>query len=137
MKCTSKQRCACGLTIAFLAILIAGCRSANTIEVDDGDNGGQLTLETGQVLVVTLESSPTTGYGWQWVANEDGVLQQQGETEFKQKRGTGIMLGAPGREILRFETTAPGQTTLELAYRRPWETDVEPEKTYTIEVTIR
>jgi inhibitor of cysteine peptidase len=137
MKNMSKRRWRYGLAIALLAILIAGCRSANTVEVGDGDNGGQVTLEMSQVLVVTLESSPTTGSGWQLVANEDGILQQPGETEFKQRRGTGIMMGAPGKEILRFKATAPGETTLELVYRRPWETDVAPEKTYTLSVTVR
>jgi inhibitor of cysteine peptidase len=137
MKGISKHRWACGLAIALLAILIVGCRSSNTVAVDDRNNGSQVTLKKGQILVVTLDASPGTGYGWAQIAAPEDILRQQGETELRQKIGTGRRVGAPESEILRFEATAPGRTTLELAYRRPWETDVAPAKTYTLSVTVR
>ncbi len=53
------------------------------IHVDEDDDGGQVTLEQGQILVVTLESNPTTGYQWEVVENQDSILEQVGEAEFK------------------------------------------------------
>ena len=101
------------------------------------DGGSQVNLSAGQVLVVTLESNPTTGYGWE-VSEVDGdVLAQIGEAEFQQAPTEGEeLVGAGGAETLRF-ATAKGETTLTLAYRRSWEKDVEPVETFTVEVVVQ
>ena len=39
-----------------------GC--AKTVEVNEEMNGGSVTLEQGQTLVLKLASNPTTGYDW-------------------------------------------------------------------------
>ena len=46
------------------------------------------------------------------------------------------VVGAGGREVLRFEAQQPGTTTLELVYHRPWEKDVEPLERFTVEVVV-
>lgn len=38
---------------------------------------------------------------------------------------------------LTFRALAPGRTELRLAYRRPWEKDAPPGKTFRVEVVIR
>ena len=40
------------------------------INVDEDDADGQIELEQGQILVVTLESNPTTGYRWEQAENQ-------------------------------------------------------------------
>jgi len=109
---------------------------AETIEVDEADNGGQFELELGKLLVVTLESNPSTGYRWELIENNDSVLKQFGQAEFKSSdTGDSPMVGAGGWEILRFKAVSAGQTTLELVYHRSWE-DAEPLKTFSIQVTV-
>jgi len=110
--------------------------SAETVDVNDADDGGQVELELGKLLVVTLESNPSTGYGWEPVENNESVLKQFGQVEFKPSdTGDSPMVGAGGWEIFRFKAVSAGQATLELVYRRPWE-DVEPLKTFTIQVIV-
>jgi inhibitor of cysteine peptidase len=46
------------------------------------------------------------------------------------------MPGSGGSETVRFTATAAGTTKLVLDYRRPWETDVPPVETVTIDVTV-
>jgi hypothetical protein len=36
---------------------------------------GQVTLEVGQRLAVTLESNPSTGYLWEWVDRQEPILE--------------------------------------------------------------
>jgi inhibitor of cysteine peptidase len=127
--------------IALLTLLIAltvatGC-SPQQQEVKAGidDDGREMQLKKGQTLVVTLEGNPTTGYSWE-VAEplDEQVLRQAGEAEFKPESEA---LGAGGVQILRFEAVNAGQITLKLVYHRPWEKDVEPLETYSIQVVVR
>jgi len=125
---------------ALLAVLIraAGCGPSKEIKLDASDNGSQIKLEKGQILVVALESNPSTGYRWTVVEFESPILQQKGEAEFKSSDskeppppGTG------GTETFRFEAISAGQMTLELVYHRPWEEKVDPLETFSLQVVVR
>ena len=123
--------------IEDLRIFIEYWEMENFINVDDDDNGSKVTLKQDQRLVVTLESNPSTGYTWAVVENPDSILAQQGESEFLLPEQTDPpMVGAGGWEVFRFKAISAGQETLELIYRRSWETDVEPIKTFSIDVTV-
>ena len=105
--------------------------------VDVDNAGSQVKLEQGQILVVTLESNPTTGFKWEQVVNQETVLEQVGEVEFKPiETGEPPPAGAGGWEIFRFKAISPGQMTLKLIYHRTWEEGVEPADTFSIEVVV-
>ena len=98
----------------------------------------QVELDQGQVLVITLESNPTTGYQWEPVEGQESVLQQMGEAEFKpSETGEPPLAGSGGSEIFRFKATSSGQMTLQIIYHRSWEEGVEPLKTFSLQVTVR
>lgn len=121
-----------------LMVLTASCSSADSVNVDATSNGKQIELKTGQTLVVTLESNPSTGYAWAIAQVDESLLQSQGEAEYQEKSTGGERLvGAGGAETLRFTALAAGKTTLELVYQRAWEKDVEPAQTFTIQVVIQ
>jgi len=108
------------------------------INVSEQDNGSQIDLKQGQILAVTLQSNPTTGYRWERVENQDSILEQMGEAEFKPSETGGLPpIGGGGWEIFRFKAINKGQTTLTLVYRRPWETGVEPLSTFFIQVVVQ
>jgi inhibitor of cysteine peptidase len=144
-----------GFVIALLAVLVltAGCAANDSgatdagVEPDRGgenpvvlaaaDNGSQVELSSGQVLEVTLESNPTTGYSWEVSEVDEAVLTQMGDVEFQEAPKEGEQLvGVGGTETFRF-ASATGQTTLTLVYHRSWEKDVEPLETFTVEVVVR
>lgn len=149
-----------GFAFALLGVLVlaAGCASSDSAppdaDVDRGgeptivpgaadvtlgaaDNGRQVELSSGQVLVVTLASNPTTGYSWEVSEVDEAVLTQLGEAEFRQAPAEGEpVTGAGGTETFRFAAAA-GETTLTLVYHRPWEKDVEPLETFTVQVVVR
>jgi len=111
--------------------------SAEPVDVNDADNGGQIELELGKLLVVTLASNPSTGYRWELAENNESILKQFGEVEFKSSdTGDPLIVGAGGWEIFRFKGLSAGQTALRLVYRRPWEEGVDPLKTFSLRVTV-
>jgi len=107
------------------------------VNVSISDNGELVELELGQKLVVKLESNPSTGYTWELIEDPNSILEQIGEMEFKPyEQGDPPMVGAGGWEIFRFKAISTGQETLELIYRRSWETDVQPLDVFTLMVTV-
>jgi inhibitor of cysteine peptidase len=95
------------------------------------DDGRQIELTEGQVLVVSLESNPATGYLWEIEEADKTILHQTGKMEFEPESH---LLAAPGKQILRFEAVAAGQTRLRLVYRRPWEKEVKPAMSFSLQV---
>ncbi len=78
-----------------------------------------------------LDANPATGYGWHFVDGED-VVTQVGASEFQQ---TADLMGAPGRQTLRFRAARAGTTHMRLAYQRPWESATQPAETFSVQVT--
>jgi inhibitor of cysteine peptidase len=122
--------------LLLLALLLSGCNSSQEVKLDIGDSGSQVEVKQGQVLVISLESNPTTGYSWDVMKMDETMLAQVGESEFISSQ-SGDVVGAGGVEILRFETVGVGTTYLELGYRRFWEEDVEPLMLYSLSIVVR
>jgi len=102
------------------------------IALSQWDNGRQLEVYVGQVLVLTLSASPSTGYTWEVTDIDEKVLRQVGKAEFVPDKN---MPGSPGKMILRFEVVGDGSSSLNLLYHRPWEKDVTPASSFAIQVT--
>jgi C1A family cysteine protease/PKD repeat protein len=103
------------------------------LQVTERDNGRAVDLG-GDVLVLNLESNPSTGYGWQVRGLDARILRQLDATEWLPD--TPGKLGGPGTEVLRFAATGRGRATLDLVYARPWETAAAPAKSFSLEVNV-
>lgn len=121
------------LTLLISGISIVGC-GPNEVRLDAGDSGRRIELAKGRVLAVSLKGNPTTGYTWEVVGVDKHVLAQEGKAEFKPQSD---LIGAPGVETFRFKAAGAGETFLKLVYRRPWEKDVEPVRTFSLRVIVR
>lgn len=118
-----------------LALVISGCSSSGgEAAVDLSHNGSKVEVEAGGVLVVSLESNPTTGYIWQISEVDPAILSQQGEGEFEPESS---LTGAGGIETFRFKALATGEGVLTLDYRRPWEEGVDPLEIFSITVVVK
>jgi len=120
----------------FLTLaLFSGC-GANGTSLTDADNGKQITLQSGDVMTLSLESNPTTGYSWQVLEIDNAVLSQDGEPEYKGASGSERLVGAGGTETFRFKSAGSGRATLKLGYMRPWES-VPPIETFSVLVVVQ
>jgi len=124
------------LTLALVASILSltACGPKAT-QLGENDNGKQVTLQVGESLTISLPGNPSTGYSWEVKSVDTTLLEQKGEAQFESSN-TGLV-GAGGTLILTFETLKAGSTTLELVYLRPWESDVEPLQTYSVEITVK
>jgi C1A family cysteine protease/predicted secreted protein len=103
------------------------------MQVTERDNGRSVDLR-GQVLVLKLESNPSTGYGWQVQGLDGRMLRQLDIDEWVPD--TPGLLGGSGKQVLRFAGTGIGRTTLKLVYARSWETGVAPAGTFSLGVNV-
>jgi inhibitor of cysteine peptidase len=51
--------------LSLLLTALTACGSANEVELNASDDGSQVDLNAGQMLVISLEGNPTTGYTWE------------------------------------------------------------------------
>ena len=112
-----------------------GKADASALTLTDQDNGKAIELASGAMLIVQLPSNPSTGYSWS-AQGDTSPLKLVKSNQVEQKQSS-QRVGAPGIQVLQFKATGPGTTTLDLAYRRPWEKDVPPAKAFSVKVTVR
>lgn len=123
------------LTSALLLALTACSPGAKTpITLGEADAGRTVELSHGDTLVVALAGNITTGYNWEALPQDPALVQQVGEP---QVTPDSTAVGAGGKIALTFRAVKSGRAGLTLVYRRAWEKDVPPLKTFSISVVVR
>jgi inhibitor of cysteine peptidase len=86
-----------------------------------------------KILTVKLLSKPATGYVWEVEQVDTSVLKPLDEAhEFADERS-----GSAATHVHRFSPAGRGLTRLKLVYHRPWEKDVPPVQTYSVDVDVQ
>ena len=123
-----------------------GCQSSSSSrsEVGPGNvvqapaDGGSVVVPQGCVLQLSLPSNPSTGYRWQVDQLPPG-LAVEGESRFVPASDQPTM-GGGGTEVWQFAAIEPlasaPQEPLRMSYRRPWEKDAAPARTYVATVRV-
>lgn len=124
------------ILLVVMAGALAACRpaGAGSITIGEQDAGKTVELKTGDTLVVALDGNITTGFNWIPAPQDPVLLEQAGEVEVTPDSD---LIGAPGKIVLQFIATTQGQTLLHLDYKRAWEVDTPPEKTFEVTVVVK
>jgi len=130
------------LILLFLAAALLVSSSACSSEapqelsVDISYSGKEVALANGGTLTVTLESNPSTGYSWNENAKiiDKTVIQQ---TDHRLQPALTPLPGAGGLEIWTFKAIKPGKTIISMEYHRPFESGIEPTKTFGLAVVVK
>jgi C1A family cysteine protease len=120
-------------SLGGISSLASQLPAAAEIRVTGQENGRHVQLR-GEVLALSLESNPSTGYGWQVRGVDRSVLRQVGAEEWAS--ASPGLLGAPGTQTLRFAGVGRGRTTLDLVYARSWQAGAAPARSFTIQVDV-
>lgn len=104
--------------------------SRRALLLEEPDNGSSIYLTQGDVIAVKLPSSPTTGYSWSVAANTPSVLQPAGDSRYEPPLTA--KPGASGFQTFEFRVAAGGPAALQLVYRRPFEKDAPPARTWSV-----
>lgn len=97
--------------------------------VRDTDAGSRFYFTEGDTLIVRLPATPSTGYGWTVVRGSE-LLKEIGDPKWEPAPSG--KPGAEGTQVLEFAVKGPGAAWLELGYRRPFERDSKPTKTWSV-----
>lgn len=125
--------------LVFTAILVtlSACSSGRTVKVDAAQNPGKVQLETGDLLEIKIEGNPTTGYQWEYIPADDGILASAAEPEYK-SMSSGSLVGGGGVYKFTLRAEKPGLTQVELKYYRTFEPkEIPPVETFVLEVEVR
>lgn len=106
------------------------------LAVTSVDNGKSVAVKTGQAVVVSLRGNPTTGYSWALAGIDGKSVALDGKIEYQEDPHLDARVGVPGMFEARFKTLEPGSSTVRLEYRRPWEKNQKPAKTFQVTLAV-
>ncbi|MEN3609610.1 protease inhibitor I42 family protein [Plantactinospora sp. ZYX-F-223] len=87
------------------------------VDLTEADGGRSYPAAPGDLVVVQLTETPSSGYRWQLDAVDTAVLAPAGDAFRPGQQG----LGGAGTRHLRFTATGTGRTALRLVLLRGWE----------------
>ena len=122
-----------GLVLVAIVVAIITSNAKKDVSIGAADAGKNISLKQGDTLVVTLDGNVTTGYTWE-PSQDISILKQIGTAE---QTPDSSKIGAPGQIVLKFQAVQAGQGKLTLVYHRPFEKDVPPAKTFSVDVTVQ
>jgi inhibitor of cysteine peptidase len=108
--------------------------------LEEAASGSEVTLVPGQELNLALASNVTTGYQWELAhpaAALLAVLDPGTYHESPAQVGERPLAGRGGMTSFRFRAVRSGMDTLHLVYRRPWEKEQPPARTFLVHIRVR
>ena len=129
------------ITLALLLFAItavaAACDDASSGTVNTviirSEKRTDVALKTGDTLIISLPSNPTTGYSWQATTSDPNIVDPKGSTNVRPKNAPP---GAGGVQNLTFLALKPGAATLTLVYDRPFDKGSPGNKAVIYNVTV-
>ena len=100
------------------------------VSLGESDDGSRQYVLQGETISVRLPANVTTGYSWAVAQSAPGVLQAGVEPKIEKPARS--KPGKGGFQTFEFPVVGAGQGWLQLVYRRPWEKDVAPAKSWSI-----
>ena len=124
------------MIVAMLASVAAACGGASKGRETFTDPATPIEMARGAEFDIVLKSNQSTGY--QWVLMDSAALAplRLVKKSYAVPREYRDRNGAGGTETWTFATPEPGQATIGLVYKRPWE-DGPPADSARFRVRVR
>ena len=107
-----------------------------TVEVTAKDQGQTVRAEMGNLIRITLESNPSTGYNWELRDFDYGVAEFHTSDLVARDNGGNVLFGAPGDTVITLQAVKPGTQDITLVYRRQWEPPDQVAETFTFKLEV-
>ncbi|WP_295471047.1 protease inhibitor I42 family protein [uncultured Pseudomonas sp.] len=125
------------LLAPFSFALLAACaQKPDPIVSLDDPSDCPLTLNSGQTLILSLPSNPTTGFRWQVRDAAPGVLRSLGPEVYNADQSKD-MVGSGGQSVWRYKASSAGSGRLVMTYQQPWEPQAEPQERFECEIRVQ
>ncbi len=105
----------------------------SSIQLTQKDSGKQVTVPQGGTLEIVLDQNASTGYSWQLLSVNDGILRLLSN----KPTGVSAVPGAPSKETFKFQTVGSGlSTVVRIGHKQWWNDKVEPEAVFEVIVVV-
>ncbi|MDD5604439.1 MAG: protease inhibitor I42 family protein [Dehalococcoidales bacterium] len=121
------------VVLVLSASMAWGCTSQSVKAYYDPEEDIDSGVSKEFIVLIALESNPSTGYRWEAVYNTE-MLELVEETFEPGEFAKENIVGAGGTELFRFKALNKGQTDITFKYKRSWETEVLETKIFTVEI---
>jgi inhibitor of cysteine peptidase len=107
---------------------LSGCRVASFSEektlsetmLTQADEGKSISIKPGEVMGISLNENPSTGFRWSLEKSNDEILELL-KSDYIQASGSEV--GSGGKRIWKFKAKKTGEVHLVLKRWRAWEGD--------------
>ncbi len=108
------------------------------INLASADSGTTVSAGVGDTVIIELKANPTTGYSWAAEPAADAAILELKSKKFLTSAQLNPemqpLVGQGGVTTFTYRVAGAGKAAISLVYRRPWEKDVKPEKTFGVEI---
>ncbi len=108
----------------------------NVLTISLDQNGSTIDVKNGDTIKLSLKGNITTGFSWEIASIDQDYLVQEGDMEYSDMPNPKNLTGTPGIFNYSFKAVKQGETSLKIIYHQPWEKDVEPYDTFTLNIKI-
>lgn len=114
--------------------------NANIVILTDSDNGKEVTVPRGGILLVRLEANETTGFSWHALVNPSLPFHLEGGSHAGALQAAGMVGGGRVQE-LRFSIAGDGASFtaaawLRLLLLRPFERSIDGAQQWAVKITV-
>lgn len=135
------KKAAVGAASLVMALLLASCASNTAMQKVEGkkvripeslNETGMEAVENGDTAIISFDANATTGYSWDYVLDDEGIVEEKSSSYITDGHSEGIV-GYGGRQRYIFTGLKEGRTSATFSYRRPWENS---SGIYTVTITF-
>lgn len=105
------------ITLLAGGLLLTACGGDAVRDLTEDDSGSEVAVSLGDVIEISLEENPSTGYRWEVVSPPEMI--ELTSDEYLEPDTDAV--GAPGERLLTYEAIADGAGILRLEYIRPFD----------------
>jgi len=105
------------------------------VEVTAAESGKVVRAAVGNLIVIHLQSNPSTGYNWELRDFDYGVADFY-KSETVAPEGGNVLFGAPTKTIVTLQAVKPGSQDIKLVYRRSWEPPDQVAETFQFRLLV-
>jgi inhibitor of cysteine peptidase len=107
-----------------------------TVEVTAKDQNQIVRAAVGNLIRITLESNPSTGYNWELRDFDYGVAEFSSSDLVARQTDGNVLFGAPGDTVITIQAVKPGTQDITLVYRRQWEPPDQIAETFAFKLEV-
>jgi len=105
------------------------------VEVTAAEAGKVVRAAVGNLIAITLQSNPSTGYNWELRDFDYGAADFYKSETVAADSGN-VLFGAPTKTVITLQAVQPGVQDITLAYRRPWEPPDQVAETFQFRLLV-